>query len=544
MHNEPCPTSCAEPQRQALSKLSQNDDILQTQNSTINLGSKSLVVAGLTGVSRISGLARDIVISMVFGASGVADAFFLAFRIPNFFRRILAEGAFAQAFVPVLAEQQERHAIEELQIFVRTVAGNFGLVLLAFCIVGTLLAPALVWLFTLGGWSDDPREALAIEMVRIMFPYLGLISFTAFASAVLNSFNRFAVPAFTPVLLNVCVITGALAFASYFAQPVHVLAWAVIVSGVLQFAFHTPSLAALRLLRWPRMDWSYPPVRKVLKLLGPAAYAASAGQVNILVGTILASQLVVGSVSWLYYAERLFNLPIGMIAIAVQTVLLPRLSRLHSQEDDGGFLRSVDWGVRAMILVGLPASVGLYWIARPLTSTFFFHGNFTSHDMEMVAVALEMFALGVLPFMLTRVLAPGFFARQDTATPFRYATISVGVNIIVSLCLFQIIGHIGIALATSVAAFVNCGLLANGLWRRDDFVLDRKLLKTCVAATLGCILMVFAIELVDAGAIVWESGTTVDRILQLALLVVTAKVVYCIALLVFGIRPKDFLVRE
>lgn len=501
-------------------------------------------MAGLTGTSRITGLARDVVISFVFGASGVADAFFLAFRIPNFFRRLLAEGAFAQAFVPVLAEQQEQFPIEELQRFVQTVAGNFGMVLLVLCIVGSLAAPVLVWLFTLGGFSTDGREALATEMVRIMFPYLGLISFTAFASAVLNSFNRFGVPAFTPVLLNVSLIASALIASPYFEQPVLALAWSVVVAGVLQFLFHVPSLAGLRLLRMPRFDWAYPPVRKMMKLMGPAVYAASAGQINILVGTILASQLVVGSVSWLYYADRLIELPVGMIAIAVQTVLLPRLSRLHNRDELGSFQRSIDWGVRMMILIGLPASVGMFWIARPLTSTFFMHGQFTVQDMEMVAVALEMFALGVLPLMLTRVLAPGFFARQDTATPFKYATIGVGVNIVVSLSLFQVIAHVGIALATSVAALVHCVLLLVGLARRGDLLFEGKLVRTCLSAIIASVVMVLAIELIDPGMTVWSEASTLARVGELALTVGCAVTVYCVTILVTGIRPRDFLAQE
>ena len=502
------------------------------------------MVAALTGVSRVSGLARDIVISFAFGASGVADAFFLAFRIPNFFRRLLAEGAFAQAFVPVLAEQQEHFSVEDLRRFVQTVAGNFGMVLLGICIVGSLAAPVLVWAFTLGAWSDDSRELLTTEMVRIMFPYLGLISFTAFASAILNSFNRFGVPAFTPVLLNIALIAGALTASPYVDPPILALAWAVIAAGILQFLFHVPSLARLRLLRMPRIDWVYPPVRKMMKLLGPAVYAASAGQINILVGTILAAQLAIGSVSWLYYADRLIELPVGMIAIAVQTVLLPRLSQLHSSENLDGFRRSVDWGVRMMVLIGLPASVGMFWIARPLIATFFLHGEFTVLDMEMVAVALEMFALGIFPLMLTRVLAPGFFARQDTATPFKYATVGVVANILVSLSLFQVIAHVGIALATSIAALIHCVLLFNGLARRGDLLISSKLIRTCAAATIASAVMVAAIEFIDPGMTLWSEAATLIRVGELALVVSSAVAVYCVALLLLGIRPSDFLARE
>ena len=235
-----------------------------------------------------------------------------------------------------------------------------------------------------------------------------------------------------------------------FEQPVFALAWAVIVAGVMQFAFHMPSLASLKLLRLPKINWRSEGTRRVLKILGPAVYAASAGQINVLVGTILASQLVVGSVSWLYYADRLIELPVGMIAIAIQTVILPNLSKLHQREDLGGYRKSLAWGVHVGVYIGIPATAGLCCISIPLISTLFFHGEFDSDAVFKVSYALQAFGIGVLPLMLVRILAPGYYARQDTLTPFKYASISVGINILVSLSLFKLIGHIGIALATSV----------------------------------------------------------------------------------------------
>ncbi len=501
------------------------------------LAGRSLTVATLTGSSRVLGLLRDVVFSSFFGAGHVADAFFVAFRIPNFFRRLLAEGAFAQAFVPVLSDIQEKQAREEVELFVRTVAGNFGVVLVAICVVGVLLAPVLVITFTLGAWQDDPRQALASDLLRIMFPYLGLISFTAFAGAILNSFNRFSVPAFTPILLNVALIAGALAGARTLDNPVYSLAWAVIIAGVLQFAVHMPSLATLKLLRLPRIDWKAEGTKRLLRLLGPAVYAASAGQINILIGTILAAQLVVGSVSWLYYADRLIELPVGMIAIAIQTVVLPRLSRLHSKGADSEFRSSLAWGVHIGILLGLPATVGLCMIATPLVSTLFFHGAFTTDDVRMTAIALQAFAVGLLPLMLVKIAAPGFYGRQDTATPFKYATIGIAVNIVVSLCLFRLIGHIGIALATSIAAIVHSLLLLWGLARRSDMELNRELVVVCLQATAGCIAMACVVYLLSPDVDYWLTTGVMQRIGWLSLLMSAALASYFVVLLAVGVRP-------
>ena len=483
------------------------------------------------------------VLSSFFGAGPIADAFFVAFRIPNFFRRLLAEGAFSQAFIPVLSDYQEKRSREELEEFVRTIAGNFGVVLAAVCVLGVLLAPGFVLLFTLGSWQSDDRHELATDLLRIMFPYLGLISFTAFLGAILNSFNRFAIPAVTPVLLNVALIAGALAGSNMFEQPVFALAWAVIVAGVMQFAFHMPSLASLKLLRLPKINWRSEGTRRVLKILGPAVYAASAGQINVLVGTILASQLVVGSVSWLYYADRLIELPVGMIAIAIQTVILPNLSKLHQREDLGGYRKSLAWGVHVGVYIGIPATAGLCCISIPLISTLFFHGEFDSDAVFKVSYALQAFGIGVLPLMLVRILAPGYYARQDTLTPFKYASISVGINILVSLSLFKLIGHIGIALATSVAAFAQAALLLKGLVARGDFLMDKQLGRVLLQAVIACAAMVIVLLILAPSSEFWLNATIWARIGWLGLLIASGMGTYFLILVLAGVRPRHLLGR-
>ena len=517
-----------------------NEENLSSQTSSSSLGSRSLTVASLTGASRVLGLVRDVVLSSFFGASPVADAFFVAFRIPNFFRRLLAEGAFAQAFVPVLADYQESKTREEVELFIRTIAGNFGVVLLSLCIVGVLVAPFLVTVFTMGAWHSEERQETASGLLRIMFSYLGLISYTAFAGAILNSFHRFAVPALTPVLLNVALIAGALVGSQYLDQPVYALAWAVVLAGIVQFGFHMPSLASLKLLKLPRINWRSEGTRRMLKLLGPAVYAASAGQINILVGTILASQLVVGSVSWLYYADRLIELPVGMIAIAIQTVILPNLSRLYQRDDTIGFRSSLSWGVHVGIMLGLPASVGLCFLSTPLITTIFFHGEFGTRDAEMVALALQAFSLGVLPLMLVRIAAPGFFARQDTTTPFKFASISVGTNILVSLALFRFLGHLGIAIATTVAAYVHCFLLVRRLGVQRDLAFDRELAIVSLRTAAACIVMLAVLVWFSPSNEEWLTTGVWTRVGWLSLLMSGGIGTYFLTLAILGVRLHHF----
>ncbi|MEQ8483263.1 MAG: murein biosynthesis integral membrane protein MurJ [Pseudomonadales bacterium] len=427
-----------------------------------NVSAQGTVVAGMTLISRISGFARDMVMSHFFGAGAQADAFFVAFRIPNFFRRLFAEGAFNQAFVPVLARYKDQQREQFLE-FIAAVSGNLAVAVWSVVLLGVVFSPALVTVFAPGFWNAPEQFAMATAMLQITFPYLGFISLTAFAASLLNSHHRYAVPAFTPVLLNISLIAAMLFTTDVFSEPVYALAWGVFVAGLAQFALQLPALGRLGLLVRPRLSLAHPGVRQVGRLLLPAVFAASVSQINTLIDTILASTLMTGSISWLYYADRLMELPVGLVAVTLGTVLLPNLSRLASANDSDGFAATLEWGLRMGLLLGLPSAAALYALALPLVATLFQHGAMTVADARMAALALEAFAVGLLPLVLVKVAAPAYFAREDTATPFRFAVIAVLTNIALNLALFSWMGHVGLALATSAAAWVNALLLLRGI---------------------------------------------------------------------------------
>lgn len=507
-----------------------------------NVAAQGGIVSGMTMVSRVLGLVRDMVLSYFFGATNVADAFFVAFRIPNFFRRLFAEGAFNQAFVPVLAQYREGTRTE-LKLFVAAMAGNLSAVLVPVVLVGVVCAPALVMVFAPGFWADDDRYALTRDMVRITFPYLGFISLTAFAGAVLNSHHRYAIPAFTPVLLNLTLISAVLFAADLFSTPVLALAWAVLLAGFLQLAFQLPALQRLGLIVRPRLDFKHVGVRRVGRLLGPALFAASVSQINSLIDTMLASTLVVGSISWLYYSDRLFELPIGVVAVALGTVLLPNLSRLDASGARQQFSDTLDWGMRVGVLLGVPAAAALYGLALPLIATIFLRGELTQMDTMMAALSLQAFAIGLPALIWVKVLAPGYFARQDTASPFRFAAISVVTNITLNLALFSWWGHVGLALATSVAGWVNAGLLFRGLLREGHYSPGRGLALSTGRALASSAVMLGAVVTLAPGAGEWLVADEFTRIQWMLAAVGGGSVIYLLGLFVLGERLKYVLHR-
>ena len=514
------------------------EDVAETSPPTADVARQGGVVAGFTGLSRLSGLARDVALSHVFGASGTADAFFVAFRIPNFFRRLTAEGAFAQAFVPVLSSFQ-REPREELQRFVAATMGNFTLVLTLVTVLGVLGATGLVYLFAPGFADDVARFAVTAELVRFTFPYLAFISLAAFAGSLLNSVGRFAVPAASPVLLNLVLVIAAIGFVPVFGSPGHVLAVGVLIAGVIQLLFHLPSLKRADLLFAPRLDWRHRGVREMLRLMVPAVLAASVNQLNALIGSVLASLLAVGSVSWLYYADRIMELPVGLVAIALGTVLLPSLSRLHAGHEIERFRAALDWGIRVALLLAVPAAVGAYLLAGPLISAVFLHGEMTAADARQAALALEAFTYGLIPLVLTKVLAPAFFSRHDTKTPFRYASISVAVNIAASLALVGVLAHVGLALATSIAAGVHVVLLARGLLRDGTLSPSVAWLWLLLKIVIASAAMVLAITFVQPDVSYWIEGRWLDRAGSAAGLVLLGAAVYLVAIFLLGVRPGD-----
>ena len=520
-----------------------------TAGESRNVAAQGGVVGGMTVLSRISGLARDIVLSHVIGAGAAADVFFLAFRIPNFFRRLFAEGAFSQAFVPVLAEYRERRAAgapggdAALRAFVAAVSGDLGTALLLTVVLGVAGAWVLVALFMPGYFDDPVQFALAVDLTRIMFPYIAFISLVAFAGALLNSAHRYAVPAFTPVLLNVALIAAAL-IAAYqadrgLAGAAYALAWGVLAAGVAQFAFQIPSLARAGLLVRPRPDWRHAGVRKVGVLLLPAIVAASAGQINVLVSSMLASTLEQGSVSWLFYADRLMELPIGVVAVALGTVLITNLSRLHRGGAAEQFRAALDWGLRVGLLLGVPAAAALVVLGFPLVATIFLHGEFGARDADRTTLALIAYAAGLVPLVLVKIAQPGYFARQDTQTPLKFAAVSVAVNIGLSLATFRWLGFLGLAIANSAAAFVHVGLLLRGLFADGCWRWTRPLVRALVAAAAGTGVMAVALAFASPDRHAWLGLDLWGRIGWLALLVPGGLLVFVLAVFALGIRPRD-----
>ncbi|MBS03488.1 MAG: murein biosynthesis integral membrane protein MurJ [Gammaproteobacteria bacterium] len=498
------------------------------------------VVSSMTMLSRVLGLVRDMVIANFFGAGGAADAFFLAFRIPNLFRRLFAEGAFAQAFVPVLAEYRSQRSVEAVRAFVAAVSGTLGVTLLAFTALGVAAAPLLIQVFAAGfvyhGYEE--KLALATDMLRITFPYLFFIALTAFAGAVLNTYQRFAPPAFAPVLLNLALIGSAIWLRDAFEAPVIALAWGVFVAGIAQLLLQMPFLARIGQLPVPRVDFGDAGVRRVLRLMVPALFAVSVGQINLLLDTILASFLETGSLSWLYYSDRLLELPLALFAIAIATVILPNLSRDHAEADPEAFNRKLNWGLRVVMLLGVPASAALVVLARPLIGAIFYQGAMTARDVDMAGLALQAYGVGLVGLMLVKVLAPGYFARQDTATPVRYGIVALTSNMVLNLILVWPLAHAGLALATGLAAFVNAGLLFGGLRRAGVFrALPGwpKLIAQITFATAG---MVVSLVWLTPGLDVWLDLSLVPRLGLAAGVCTVGMVVYGALLLLVGIRPS------
>jgi putative peptidoglycan lipid II flippase len=493
----------------------------------------------MTLLSRILGLVRDVVVASHFGASGSADAFFVAFKIPNFLRRLFAEGAFSQAFVPVLSEYRTQRTLFDVQLLVARVAGSLGSVLICITVLSVVAAPVLTAIFAPGFYMhDSERYELASEMLRITFPYLGLISMTAFAGAILNSYERFAVPAFTPVLLNLCLIGATLLFSEWFERPIFALAWGVLVAGFVQLAFQLPFLWRIRLLPGPVVDFSHPGVKKIMTLMLPALFGVSVAQVNLLLDTVLASFLQAGSVSWLYYSDRLSELPLGVFGIAIATVILPALSRKHAEKSLDQFSQTLDWALRMVLLIGLPAALALVLLAEPLLITLFHYGALTERDVDMASGSLQAYGCGVLAFMLIKVLAPGFFARQDTRTPVRIAVIAMAVNMVLNLILIWPLAHVGLALATTLAAFLNAGLLLRGLLREGVFQWQPGWGLWLLRLGSANLVMVALLLYLSPAVVQWFDWGLMDRAWQMSLLVLLGAGAYAAVLLLSGLRLR------
>lgn len=509
----------------------------------MKLFSSTLLVGGNTLVSRVLGFVRDMVLAWTFGAGAATDAFFVAFRIPNFLRRLFAEGSFAPAFVPVFQEYRERRGREELRALVDRVAGTLAAVLLAVTGVGILAAPAVVAVFAPGFLDEPATFELAAGMLRITFPYLLCISLVALAGGILNSLGRFAIPAFTPVLLNVSLIAAALWLAPYMQEPVSALAWGVLAAGVVQLLFQVWPLRRAGLLPRPRWGWSDSGVRRILRLMLPTLFSSSVYQVNMLINTLIASLLASGSITWLYYSDRLLEFPVGVFAIALSTVILPNLSGHFARGDSEAYSRTLDWALRLAAVIALPAAVGLGMLAAPILAALFQYRAFTGQDVHMASLSLAAFALGLPAFVGVKILAPGFYSRQDTKTPVKVAVASMVSNIVFSaLIVFPLWwhdvrgAHAGLALASSLAVYLNSTGLLWFLVRRGHYRPSAGW-----SALLGRVL---AASLLMGGALQWLSTNVGPlgampvpaRVGWLALMIFAGVAVYGTSLFGFGFR--------
>lgn len=499
-------------------------------------------------ISRILGFVRDMVFARIFGADAATDAFFVAFKIPNFLRRLFAEGAFSQAFVPVLTEYKEKKSERELKELIDQVAGTFGVVLLGISLSGVIAAPLLIMAFGPGFIDDAYKYELAVDMLRYTFPYLFFIALTAFAGGILNSFGKFAVPAFTPVFLNIVFISMAIYVSPQLDEPIMALAWAVFIAGAVQLVFQFPFLLKLKLLPIPKWGWKHPGVQKIKNLMLPAIIGSSVVQINLLFDTLIASFLITGSISWLYYSDRLVEFPLGLLGIALATVILPKLSRDHAKQSAEAFSSTMDWALRCALLVGLPAAVGLVMLAGPMLATLFYGGEFTSEDVYLSSLSLMAYSTGLMGFILVKVLAPGFYARQDTKTPVKIgikamiANMVLNVVFVTPLYLSDFKGaHTGLALATALSAYLNVWLLYRTLRKLGYYQPGKGWLKLFAQISISSLAMAGVLYWFNPPIETWLHWDAWMRVGNLALWIAVGFVTYVTTLLICGLKPKAFL---
>ncbi|SIQ57133.1 putative peptidoglycan lipid II flippase [Aquipseudomonas alcaligenes] len=508
----------------------------------MNLLKSLAAVSSLTMVSRVLGFVRDTLIARIFGAGVASDAFVVAFKLPNLLRRIFAEGAFSQAFVPILAEYKTQQGEEATRTFLAYVAGLLTLVLALVTLLGMLAAPWIVWV-SAPGFADEPeRFALTVDLLRVTFPYILLISLSSLVGAVLNTWNRFSVPAFVPTLLNVSMIIFTVWLAPYFDPPIMALGWAVLVGGLAQFLWQLPALKQVGMLVLPRLSLRDTGVWRVLRQMGPAIFGVSVGQISLIINTIFASFLVAGSVSWMYYADRLMELPSGVLGVALGTILLPALAKTYASADRSDYSKLLDWGLRLCFLLVLPCTLALAIIAEPLIVSLFQYGKFTAHDSAMTQQALVAYSVGLLALILVKILAPGFYAQQDIRTPVRIAIVSLlATQAMNALFVFIFeLQHAGLALSISLAACLNAGLLYWQLCRKRIYLPQPGWAKFLAKLALAVLVMAAVLVVVMHFMPAWGEGGMLLRLLRLGVLVVAGASAYFAVLALLGFRPRDF----
>ena len=511
-------------------------------NSLLRSG---IVTSLATLASRVLGMIRDIVIASVLGAGLSADVFFFANRIPNFFRRLFAEGAFAQAFVPVMTKTKKEGTREDLEELLSKSAGTLGAVVLGVTLIGMLASPVLTAIFGWGwfqAWLNDESDGRkfveASVLLRITFPYLFFITLTALSSAVLNVFGRFGIPAITPCILNLSLIAAVVLFSPYFEDPNLALAWGMAVGGILQLLFQIPFLMKLKLLVKPRPGWSHPGVKKIRTLMLPALLGVSASQLNLLINTVLASFLATGAISYLYYSDRLLEFPIGMFAVAISTVILPSLSAVDLKKDPQSYRKTLEWGIRLVLLLGIPSMFGLIALREPLLRVIFMRGSFSAENVLLSSASLLASASGLCAIMLVRVLVQGFAAIQDTRTPVRCSVSAIGANIVFNLILIVPLGYVGLALSTALAAYVNAGLLLYLLNRRGIYTPGRECLIFILRALVAGVIMWAVVRYCAPDFTIWARMSTLESIVKLGLYIGLGVVVYFASALLLGLRRR------
>ncbi len=497
-------------------------------------------VAGFTLLSRILGFLRDIILAKIFGATGLFDAFVVAYKIPNFLRRLFGEGAFSQAFVPILADYRASASEEKVHSFVNHVSGTLAATVGLVVIVFEIAAPFIIMVFAPGFFHDPHRYATCVHLLRILSPYLWLIVLTAFSGAVLNTYGLFAAPAFTPVLLNIAFIGTALLWAPHTAHPIYALGFGVLIGGVAQIAVQLPFLKKIGLIPRFVLGFCHSGTKRVMKRMVPALFGVSVAQISLLVDNVFASFLPAGSISWLYYSDRLIYLPLGVIGVALATVVLPYLSRQHAKKDEIVFSHTLDWALRCALFIGVPSAVGLGVLAGPVLATLFHYGKFNAYDVTMTAKSLRAFSVGLPAFMLVKVLASAFYSRQNIRTPVKVAAVAMISNLVLNALLIVPLKHAGLALATSLSSILNATLLYVLLIKKQIYQPQSQWGRLLFALLFGNTIMAMILFFAAGPLQQWLDWPALSRVLHLLFAIVMGIVSYFFVLWFVGIRWVDF----
>ncbi len=493
----------------------------------------------MTFISRILGLIRDYIVARYFGANGLTDAFLVAFKIPNFLRRLFGEGAFSQAFVPILADAKANHSEAEVQNIINHIGTKFLTILIILTLIAVVIAPAIIFMFAWGFYFDaDPTKFnLATDMLRITFPYLLLISLTAFAGSILNTYDKFAVPAFTPVLLNISMILCAVYLSENLATPIMALAWGVLIGGVVQLLFQIPFL--IKIKKMPHLvKGNHQAVKTLKKRLIPALFGVSVSQINLLIDTMIATVLTSGSVSWLYYSDRLLELPLALIGIALATVALAKLSRHFANKDEQKFTRTVDYALKIGLILGAPACIGLILLAEPLMITLFQYDKFNAFAAHQSALSLMAYSTGLMAFIAIKILAPVFLARGDTKTPVKVGIIAMGSNVFLNVILAYYYAHTGLAIATSISAVINASLLYYYLNQRTIFTLSKNFFKLFLKVLLATIIITIFILNFNQTINDYLYANAWNRVLEISYVIGLSVLIYFISLRLLGVKMR------